>query len=699
MATVRQNHTGTVDGSVNFGAATWQAQTFTPTLSHDIEQVDLVAYDLGGADADIIVQIWGTDGSDKPDPASILGTATAVNSSTLSASFPSETYTPFIFPTKVSVVAGTIYAIVVKAPDEINAAKMGKDASNGYATGVPHQSSNSGVDWSAQSGDYLFKEYGDADPTAFLPSDANYTRQLVAVGGNEVWYESSSGTMTELAAANGDIDVTKMLDMAELYGKAFIANDTNLKVVDLINVSIETDGMDAQVTKGMILKGQSSSAQMVVDYVTALSGTSAIYGKRITTATFTSGEIVKDEPADVVTFTMTAVAEIAAPHWYDWTVFGGDTTVYGTMPTNATIIANYRGRAVLAGDPKNPHQWYMSRQANPWNWLYGQNDAQSAVAGNDADAGEVGDIITALIPYKDDWMVVGCSGSIWYLTGDPAEGGSLNELDLTVGIFGKDAWCFDGGGNLYFWGTNGIYRTKIPQQPECMSEVNLPSLVDDEAADPTTHRITMSYDRRRAGINVTITKNSDGTNSNYWYDLRTGGIFPESYPEECAVYSAFHYEATDPDFKKVMIGCRDGYIRYSLDSAADDDIGATDEAINAYVTYAPLPMSSKNRFEGKLIDFDVVPAGGGTGGSQPDSNNIGYEIYVNRDAERILEMLAAGTGYSIAGTITAPGRSRGSLRKKVKGVYMGIKLFNSTAGQVMALEDLMYEVKQTGRLK
>ena len=698
---VQQSHTGTVDGAVNFGGTTWEAQTFTPAVSHKCTQVDLVLYDNAGADADMTCMIWAVDSSSpdpKPDNGDILGTATLVNTSTIQdiGDFPAEVYVSFTFSTSVSLTAGTMYAIVIKAPDEASAAALGNDAASGYTRGVGWQSTNGGVAWSGASVDFLFKEYSTT-PSDFVPTslDLAHSRQLVAVAGNQVWVESSAGTMAVVSGAT--VDVTKILDIAELYGKAFIANDTIKKVLDLTNVSITTDGMDAQVVKGMILTGGNSSAEMVVDYVTALSGTATIYGKRITTATFTTGETVT---GTLVSFVMTAPAEVAAPHFYDWTAFGGDEDTYGTMPTNCTIVANYRGRAVLSGDSKAPHQWYMSRQGNTWNWAYGQNDAQSAVAGNNADAGEIGDIVTGLIPYKDDWLVIGCAGSMWYLTGDPAEGGSLDELDLTVGLYSKDSWCFDGGGNLYFWGTNGLYRVKVPSQPECISEIKLPKLIEDEAANPSTHKITLSYDRRRAGINVTITKNSDGTNSNYWYDLRTGGFFPESFPEECGVYSAVHYEATNPDYKKVMFGCRDGYIRYFLDSAADDDAGALgDEAINAYVTYAPLPMSSKNKFEGKLTDFDVVPAGGGSGGTQSDSNNISYEIYTEIDAEKVLESLAAGTNPKAAGTVTAPGRGRGSLRKKIRGVYMGIKLFNSTATQVMALEDLMYEVRQSGRLK
>ncbi|GAG84411.1 unnamed protein product, partial [marine sediment metagenome] len=188
----------------------------------------------------------------------------------------------------------------------------------------------------------------------------------------------------------------------------------------------------------------------------------------------------------------------------------------------------------IAGNPEAPHQWYMSREGHPFDLLYAGQDAQSAVAGNNTDAGEIGDIITALIPCNDDFLIFGAVNSIWFLIGNPCDGGSINEFDLTTGIYGGKSWCFGDAGNLYFWGANGLYKTTVPGKPVCISEIKLPNLVKDlvggEKIDNSTHRITLAYDRDRAGILVCITKVDDGTNSNYFYDLRTEGFFPEDYP-------------------------------------------------------------------------------------------------------------------------------------------------------------------------
>lgn len=697
---LQDSFTGSPSSAPNFGLATWQAMKFTASSNYVLETIDLVMYDTAAADTDIGVELWGVTGGGDPNSADVKAVCAPVNTSTISATFPSETYTTFTFTTSFTLLSGTDYAIVASAPAVTNSAMFAKDDA-GYATGSPYQSINSGVAWSGTSDDFLFKANGTFDPIGVTPADVSYSKKLVAVANNELWYESSSGTMEELTDANGGVDCSELLNMFEGYGKVFAANKANLKVADFQNVKITTaDVASHPPDPGTVLTGGSSSASMVVDYITALSGACTIYGQRITSTTFTSGETVTgdDDDDNAISFATNA-AEAAGPFWYDWTTYGNSTT-YGALPGQATLCAMFRGRAVLSGNPLYPHQWYMSRQARPFDFLYGINDAQAAVAGNNADAGEIGDVVTALIPYKDDYFIFGCTDSIWYMTGDPTSGGSLDELDLTTGIFGANSWCWGKDNELYFWGTNGVYKVTLPGgSPTCVSEVRLPKLVDDEAADPTTHRITLSYDKRRAGICIMITKLSDGTNSDYWYDLRTNGIFPESYSANAGIYSSVAYDATDPSYKHVMYGCRDGYIRTHFEDQKDDDDGASDVAVSSYVTFGPFLLSDVAVNEGKVTGFDVILGGGLAGDNQSDSDGITYELYVGKSAQEVLGKMSAGTPISAAGVITGPGRSRQTFRKKVRGVYGGIKLKNVATDETWALEQALIDVADAGRLR
>ncbi len=554
-------------------------------------------------------------------------------------------------------------------------------------------------------------------------SDSVTIKKLVAAGNDEVWYEMSAGTMTELdtstvaGQSSGAIDTSDQLNMFEAYQKVFVVNGANLRVADFINTKLTSD---AEITTYLPSRGDILSqvqnggdiAYMVVDYISAwASSKHLIYGYAYyagSATAFVANKDVKNTNGDtVIALANLSVPDLDSPHWYDWTPFNGasNDNAFGTLPNKAYLGCLYRGRNVLSGDPEHPFQWYMSRQANPWDFAYVANDPGSPVAGGNSDAGEIGDIIRALISYKDDYLIFGCATSMWYLSGDATVGGSLNELDLTVGIYGANSWCFDGEGNLYFWGTNGIYMTTIPGTPECISNIQLPGLIADEAADPTTHRITMAYDRIRAGLLISITKLSDGSNSNWWLDLRSKGFFPESYTDECGVYALFHYGANDTAYRDLLLGCKDGYIRkfnsaLKSDNNSADAAGVGTDAISSHVTFGPIPMSDDPKFTGKLTGLNCVTAGGATDGSQSDSDNIECRVFTADSAENVIEKLSADTSPDMAKTIKAPGRQRGgSTRRKVKGVYMGIKLENTTAAETWGFEQLMIDLKNSGRLK
>ena len=526
-------------------------------------------------------------------------------------------------------------------------------------------------------------------------------KRLVAVGNNDVYYEDIdvAGTMLELDTSGGAIDTSDNLNMFELLQKVFIVNGANLKVADFVNTKLTVTALTTAPTQGSIITQATSAATMVVDFVNAAK--TEIYGY-VTSGTFvtTGGYTLSGGSMDPATRVPSAVT--AKPHWYSWTKYPGSTT---SLPNKAYLGCNYRGRPVLSGDPEHPHQWYMGRQLNPWDFTYTANDAQSPVAGGNADAGEIGDVIRALIPYKDDYLIFGCATTMWFIAGDPAEGGSINELDLTVGIFGANSWCFDGKGYLYFFGTNGIYKTTIPGTPECVSEIRLPKLIKDEAIDPSTHRITMAYDRTRVGILVCITKLSDGSNSDYWYDLQTGGFFPESYADECGAYSSFFYGANDPDYRDLLVGCKDGYIRKFNESLKSDndsadaaDVGTV--AIDSYVGFGPLQISKDPKYQGRITGLDLITAGGASGGSESDSSDITCKVFTAKSAEEVVEKLYAGTTPNVSKIFKAPGRQHGdTMKQKIKGVYAGIELRNSTAAQSWGFEQLLVTAKPAGRMK
>jgi hypothetical protein len=344
----------------------------------------------------------------------------------------------------------------------------------------------------------------------------------------------------------------------------------------------------------------------------------------------------------------------------------------------------------------------MARQNDHTDWAYIANDAQSPVAGGNADAGEIGDIIRCLIPYKDDFLIFGCATTIWMLAGDAAEGGSINEVDLTEGIFGPRSWCYDGDNNIYFWGTRGIGRiARDLKSTVNLTEISLPELIGDEGADPSTHRILMKYDRKNHGLLINITLLADGTNSDYFYSLNpaTEGLYPESYNSANGVYSSVYYDANDKTYRDLLVGCKDGYIRKFDPTQSNDDIGGSDTAIDSHVTLGPLKLAEDAK-EGSIESIEAFTAGGGSGGTEKDSNDISYKLFAGRSAGKVTEDMVANSGEKVSGTFQATGRPRGRRKKqKVRGAFGGIRLGNSTAGQTFSFDRVEVKAKKKGRMR
>jgi len=694
MATLREYYNAGDDSGRSIFQANWDGQTFTTDAAYTCTSVKIKLYKSNNPSGDVTVSLRATSAG--------VPTGDDLASATVACS--EITTTPgawheFVWDSPVQLDGSTQYAIVIKALDADSDNRIFSrcdGSSPTYSGGTGIDSSTGGSSWTVESAyDTMFEVWSDA------LTDKTYSRQLIAIGGNKVWYESVAGTMSALNDADNDVNTFTPLEATEAYQKIFIANKTKLKVADFVNTKITTTDVGSHPPDfHTILTGETSGAKMVVDYITTLTGACTIYGKRTTDATFSSDETVTgvDGDGNAISFT-TSAAEDAPPHWYDYNVYGGS-AAFGSLPDQATLICRWRGRIVLSGDEDYPHQWYMSRQRNPWDYNYVANDAGAPIAGADGDAGEVGDIVIALIPFNKDYLVVGCANSIWFFVGDPAEGGSLLELDSVTGILHARAWCKDKHGNMYFVGTTGINR--IPKgfdQLENLTELSYPDFIDDLAFNSNDHRLLMAYDPIRHGIHIIKTTIDTGANSCWWYDLRTEGLFPESYPTACGIFAAHYYESTDPSYRGLLFGCNDGYLRYADDGAKDDDIGASDAAIDSYVTFGPFALGGENQ-EGIVASIVGVTTGGGANGSIADSSALTYSAWTALSADNVVEKLAANTTPNAAGTIAAPGRNRGARKRKpIRGLYAGIRIGNNAATQTWGLERLIIESRVKGRVK
>lgn len=748
------------------GAGTFDiAQTFKSDTAHLLKKVELKLY-RGVADVvdEVTVEIRATTagaplGTDAAY-GSALGSKT-VDVSAITVDTDGE-WISFIFATPISLSADITYAIVVASSvyDASNCVQWRYHSSSStYANGSFCRYNGSWTIFDTSPiQDCTFREYGGLVLADSPPAAIDYTKKLIAIGADELWYESTVGTtMSVLAASIGDIDVENSLSAIEAFQKIFIVNKTNFKVADFANTKINTSTIGSYIPhRGNTLVGGSSEAEMIVDYIDASSDEVNIYGYRTTAATFTSGETVTctNDDDESVSFA-TSAAETAPPHWYDWTVYANDSTNYGTMPASSSIITLYRGRIVI-NDDNRPHAWYMFKIDNPWKVKYDfTNDGDlSAVTHTSTEVGEIGDILTVLISYKDDLIIFGCVNEIWILVGDPLGSGQLARITNATGIWGKDAWCIDDKGNLYFLGNDGLYRMPISEsfsQPENISRLVLPNLVSDLDLDKSLHRVVLAYDPINRGIIITRTLLTTGANTGYWFDLLTQGFYPESYPNSCGIFSAFHYQATDDSYNKFLVGCADGYIR-EFDKSTEGDIETDDSetAIDSYFTIIG-KLSEDEDTEGKMTWLRAITAGGGSNGEFSDSDNVDFSAFTGDDAETVLEDIidgaatidwAAGQDYvvgdlriynhieyisltihtSVAGGgvdgygepdtnttdwsaiafttgIWSGSGKQTKDRIRMRGCWFGLKLRNRTASETFAIDKLSADIKPAGKVR
>ncbi len=743
-STLRQNYaTGDDTAGVVYGNA-WRAQSFTVVADHSIDQVDLYLQKVLAPTGNLILEIFAVDDAYKP-----TGSALATKTIACSAIPAGPGWVAFVLDASYASSAGIKYAIVIRGPvgDGSNHISWRTDANSspGYTTGNSITSANAGVVWTLiAANDSLFKEYGDFSVDSVTPVDKTYSRKLVTIANNELWYESAPDTMSELAAAKNDIDVTEPLTIVEAFQKVFIANGTNLKVIDFINTKLTIAALTTAPTRGSTVT-QSTGATMIVDFVKT--DKTEIYGYTTsgtfdTTGTLSGGSM---DPEDKVPSVVNQAS--TTPHWYDWTVYPGGSA--GTMPTSAYLVALYRARVILAGHPSYPHMWYMPKVADPYNWLYSTAPLDAVNGNSPTVSGQVGDIIRTIIVYGDDFLIFGCANSIQILTGDPQSGGSIDEASDKTGIFSFTSWTRDEDGNLYFFGNHGIYLMAGGRSnPVNITKNVIPNFATDWAVNPLTHRVVLAYDAENRGIVIVKTVLADGTCSGYFYSLDTQGFYPISFGNTAdGIYCAFDYNADDPTYRKLLFGCADGYIRKFLGTNKNDDVGdasSTEPILSYFTTIEPLSQDSDKK--GKLTSLTIEMSGGGTGGAFADSDGCSYATYVANDAETVLERSqalvawATGTTYAVGdlvtyssieyicivahtaddsgppneepdtnttdwepatfstGALTGVGR-KNRIRDKIRAAWLAIKFFNSTVSETFGINKIFGDVKEVGKIK
>ena len=357
-------------------------------------------------------------------------------------------------------------------------------------------------------------------------------------------------------------------------------------------------------------------------------------------------------------------------------------------PTFCSLAAAWRGRLVLAGDPANPQNFYMSRVGDPADWDYGSTDGAQAVAGNLSVSGHIGEPITALIPYTDDYMIIGCANSLWMMEGDLAAGGSIVLISNQMGIVGKDAWCVDPMGTLYFIASGGLYSVKPIwekyQPPTLLTEKNYNQFFQSIPWSYTI--VSMVWDADLHYLNMFFTPISFDPGLHLIFDARNGGLWPTGFPSNQGPYSSILYLSDNtPGNRAVLLGGNDGYIR-KFDSHALDDDGV---AIAARVTLGPFKPAQ----EAALLTACTIDLGEISSTVPSSTFATTMRMSAGPDAFSVTEGLPH-TSTQVGSLLD---RRQKTFRQRLRGGWFSLQLANGVPSTYFSFETALLEFNPAGR--
>lgn len=358
--------------------------------------------------------------------------------------------------------------------------------------------------------------------------------------------------------------------------------------------------------------------------------------------------------------TNTKVLDLADESVNDLTADSGK----GTVPANARFCAIWRDRLILVVG----QNLYMSRSGVHTDWLYGQQDALSAVALNASEsAGRIGQLVFSIIPFRDDNLIIGADHATYILSGDPAASdGQITTSSEAIGHYSQTAWCQDPNGNIYFLGTGGLFRmTDAVGEPENLSRDRLHQYFN--AVDRQTHVFEMEWDRDAHGLWIFITPKLTGAAVHLFWDGRLDAFFEVQFPDSHGPTAALVYDGDKSQDRKLLIGGRDGYVRKLNPDALNDD----GTAISSYCLIGPLQQFGPYA-ETILSEFEFVT---GTG-----TTNLVVEVLAGNDAQAA----QAAAPQSLA-TFTTGGR-QSRLLKRFRAATFFLKLINSTIDTTWVME-------------
>jgi hypothetical protein len=503
-------------------------------------------------------------------------------------------------------------------------------------------------------------------------------------------------TLTALSASHGftagDLDTSGYVAMIPAFQKVYFADgrtysatigDSGYHKLDFINTKISTTIEPTDWVQGDTVSSASSEG-IFDEYLDNGDSTYEVFIYRTVTTEFADDENITN--TDKTTITGASISAVTAPpHWLNWTLTDGD------FPDGGSNIGCLCFGRIFLNSMLNPHQWYCSRVFDPLDFDSSQTDVAAATYSQNSKAGEVGDPIVAMIPYKDIYLIWGCANQIWTLTSDPLMGGVNRCLSKSTGIFSPTSYCWDDKNNLYFLGTDGIYGLSAEaiansSPPENLTKQRNPKLISSLGLNRRTDRVAMGFDKKRYGIKVSVTQQDGQWAVPWWFDLRTtGGLFPEKYASGQEAASLFYYDSYKSSERGLLIGGYDGYIRKEDEDEKSDD---GSNAIESHFSIGPITADGEPRGEVGINEASIVAG--------EDTDGVTVEYYRADSADEVVSNVLNEETALISNTLTGDGLNN-SIINRVSARAVVVKVKNETADESFSIEQINLSLQSEGR--
>ncbi len=494
--------------------------------------------------------------------------------------------------------------------------------------------------------------------------------RLVAASGGASYIDDSANETMDPIATHITLAADKTLRSAEIAGKLYIA-DTGIGAAGT--------GDWVLSTKRLVDVPDSSVSDFrdvcnIHDYEVEITNTSGGtldggYAITVVEADYIEVESLAEANNSEITYIIGRATKVFDP---TASTLAALVSSAGMAPTNCPLITSYQSRLFLGGAPANAHVWYASAIDDPTDWDYGAASAGHAVAGTAVELSVISDPITAMMAYRDDYVIFGCMTNLWVLRGDPGFGGRLVNLSRTIGILGAGGWCFGPQNEMYFLSRDGLY-VMLPEATAIASisrEAIPEELMDINAV---TTDLSMSYDIQGRGFHIYTTPAGAVTATHFWLDYEIPGFWPLSLQSDHHPVSLLNFGADSPSQARVLLGCRDGLIRKYDPSISTDD----GTSFTSYVKIGPFAPAGDTR-EVLISKIDAI--------IDNSSGDITWEIMVADTHEDTLTALVFASGTF------SEGRSL-SARPSARGASWLLKLSSTNR---WAMEQIVARIMRVG---